>query len=125
MICMTCGTSPCLNPTFCVECRKPDSKLAAERKARRQRVSDAIMRARRLLDPAISLDRAHAEINDRRGDPTPQVTIEAVLHCVRERGLVALKEPANIERLTRCDAAARAQINKRIERLRSKAMAHD
>ena len=37
--------------------------------------------------------------------------------AVRERGLEALKEPDTIERLTRCDAAARKQINARIERL--------
>lgn len=48
---------------------------------------------------------------------TPQVTIEAIVYAVRERGLAALSEPANIERLTRCDKAARAQINERIARL--------
>ena len=49
--------------------------------------------------------------------PTPQVVVEAILLCVRERGLAALQEPANQERLLRCDAAARQQINDRIERL--------
>lgn len=49
--------------------------------------------------------------------PTPQVTIEAILYCVRECGLGALKEPANVERLLRCDEAAKAQINARIARL--------
>jgi len=29
--------------------------------------------------------------------------------CVRERGISALKEPENVERLIRCDAAAKAQ----------------
>jgi hypothetical protein len=48
---------------------------------------------------------------------TPKSTIEAVLHSVRERGLAALKERANIERLLRCDAAAKAEINARIGRL--------
>jgi hypothetical protein len=52
-----------------------------------------------------------------RNRPTPQVTTEAVLYCVRERGLAALKEPANLERLSRCDEAARAQINERIAKL--------
>lgn len=52
-----------------------------------------------------------------RNRPTPQVTIEAVLYCVRECGLAALKEPANLERLSRCDEAARAQINDRIAKL--------
>jgi hypothetical protein len=49
--------------------------------------------------------------------PTPQVVVEAILLCVRERGLAALQEPANQERLLRCDAAARQQINDRIKRL--------
>jgi hypothetical protein len=50
--------------------------------------------------------------------PTPQVTIEAILLTVRQRGLSALKEPANQERLKRCDAAARQQINNRIEKFK-------
>src|SRR4051812_35073482 len=33
-----------------------------------------------------------------RRPATPQATIEAVLYCVRERGIDALQEPANIER---------------------------
>jgi hypothetical protein len=52
---------------------------------------------------------------ERRYPPPPQ--IEAVVQCVRERGLAALKEPANIERLSRCDKAAKAEINRRIARL--------
>jgi hypothetical protein len=43
--------------------------------------------------------------------------VEAVMLAVRERGLAALKEPATVERLERCDAAARAEINQRIEKL--------
>jgi hypothetical protein len=49
--------------------------------------------------------------------PTPNVVVEAVMHVVRERGLAALKEPATVERLERCDASARAEINQRIEKL--------
>jgi hypothetical protein len=48
---------------------------------------------------------------------TPQPTVEAVVHSVRERGIAALKEPSNIERLLRCDAAAKTEINERIARL--------
>jgi hypothetical protein len=39
------------------------------------------------------------------------------MHSVRERGLAALREPVNIERLLRCDAAAKTEINRRIARL--------
>ena len=48
---------------------------------------------------------------------TPQTTIEAVIHSVRERGVAALKEPANIERLLECDDDSRIEINERIGRL--------
>ena len=52
--------------------------------------------------------------------PTPQVVIEAIMLCVRERGLGALQESANLERLERCDEAARQQINQRIAKLSQK-----
>jgi hypothetical protein len=52
-----------------------------------------------------------------RGRGTPRSTVEAVVWAVRERGVAVLKEPANIERLTRCDATARTEINKRIASL--------
>jgi hypothetical protein len=50
--------------------------------------------------------------------PTPQVTIEAIMLCVRERGLGALQEPANLERLARCDASAIAQIDTRVAKIK-------
>ena len=65
----------------------------------------------------MSLDQLWHELNDQRNRPTPQTVVEAILHCVRERGVAALKEPANIERLLRCDAAAKTEINRRIARL--------
>src|SRR5262249_52729235 len=34
--------------------------------------------------------------------PTPQATIEAIIYCVRERGVAALKEPSNVARLRTC-----------------------
>ena len=36
------------------------------------------------------------------------------MYSIRERGLAALQEPNNKERLARCDAAAREQIKNRI-----------
>jgi hypothetical protein len=51
--------------------------------------------------------------------PTPQSTIEAVMYCVRERGLAGLEEPNNVERLLRCGPAARAQIDERIAKLQA------
>ena len=54
--------------------------------------------------------------------PTPQTTIDAIIYSVCERGLIALKEPANLNRLSHCDKAAKAEINKRIEGLLTKGM---
>ena len=54
-------------------------------------------------------------LNDAQRFPTPQSTIDALVYCVRKHGIEALKEPANVERLSRCDAAARKEINERIK----------
>ena len=62
----------------------------------------------------LSLGALWDRLNDPSRHPTPQVTIEAILYCVRVRGLSALKEPANTERLKHCDRAARDEINRRI-----------
>jgi hypothetical protein len=82
-----CGQLPCVNPDFCRVCRVEARKPRPRRSLR---------------------------IETR---PTPQTTVEAIHLCVRERGVAALKEPANIERLTRCDAEAKAQIDGRIKKL--------
>jgi len=78
---------------------------------------ERLKRLRRLMSDSVSLDAAWAELNDFRNRPTPKATVEAVVHAVRERGLAALKEPTTVERLKRCDAAARADTNQRIEKL--------
>ena len=66
---------------------------------------------------ALSLDALRSNLNDPQRHATPQSTVEAILYCVQTRGVPALKEPANLERLSRCDEAAKDQINKRIEKL--------
>jgi len=53
---------------------------------------------------------------------TSQSTIEAIVYCVRARGIAALQEPANEERLSRCDEAAMKQIRERIEGMRQKGL---
>lgn len=63
----------------------------------------------------ISIDALYRALNNFR--PTPQTTVEAIMVAVRERGLAALEEAANVERLVRCDQVARRQINERITRL--------
>ena len=62
--CSICGSAPCTTPGFCRMCREVDRK-AAERRCR--------------------------PVNNRR--PTPKTVIEAIMRCVRSRGLGALKEP--------------------------------
>jgi hypothetical protein len=94
-----------LNPSFCAASRKLD---AQQRFARRNVPDESIPRDW----DSMSLDALWELFNCRR--PTPQTTVEAVMLCVRERGIAALEEPANIERLSRCDSHARAEINSRI-----------
>jgi hypothetical protein len=53
--CSICGCAPCGTPGFCQMCREADRKLAARRR--------------------------HERTKERT--PTPQSTIEAILHCVR------------------------------------------
>ena len=103
--CETCGNNPCVNPTFCAASRKADREIGQRR-----------------LPPGIppdwdkmSLDALWVQLSQARR--TPQTTIEAIMYSVRERGIAALKEPANVERLRRCDAAALAQIDARISKL--------
>jgi hypothetical protein len=65
----------------------------------------------------VTRQRAHKQAPRR----TPQSTIDAVMDCVRERGLVALREPTNRARLRTFDAEARRQLNNRIARLEQEA----
>src|SRR5262249_51349046 len=87
-------------------------RLARENKAK-ERHSDT------LPHKSMSVAALWDELNDPRRRPTPQVTIEAILCEVREGGFEALKKPANIERLSWCDEAAKAEIERRIAKLAS------
>jgi len=91
MTCSVCGAEPCINRSFCRVCRN------ADRRRTRSKHNDG-------------------RLSDAR--PTPQATIEAVMHAVRERGLAALKEPIIAARIERCDPAAKAEIEQRITNLR-------
>jgi hypothetical protein len=109
--CPTCGCSPCSSPGFCALCREADRKRAAQPKH----------------EPGLPTNwdqMSVGELWDRLNDPrrwtTPQSTIEAIMAAVRARGVAALKEPPNIERLMQCDDAARAEINRRIVALADK-----
>jgi hypothetical protein len=68
-----------------------------------------LARPRRLMEDGVSPDRAWHELHADR--PTPEVTLDAIKLAVRERGLVALNEPATQQRLRHCDADARTQLD--------------
>jgi len=87
--CDVCGSEPCLTPGFCQACRGADAQVPQQRS----------------LEPRLP--------------PTAGTTIEAIIFCVRERGPQALHEPVNIERLSRCDDAAIAEIDASIRKLES------
>jgi hypothetical protein len=53
--------------------------------------------------------------------PTPQASIDAVKYSIRQRGVKAVQEPANRQRIATFDAAAREQINQFIARLENAA----
>jgi hypothetical protein len=66
---------------------------------------------------AVDRELAAGRQSTRAERPTPESTIEAVMVAVRARGIGALKEPANLDRIRRCDAKAKAEINERIDKL--------
>jgi hypothetical protein len=70
----------------------------------------------------LSLDALASALSDPARYATPQSTIEAILFSVHSRGITALEELSNQERLARCDATAREQIDERIEKMREKGL---
>ena len=109
--CPTCGSTPCSSPAFCALCRDADRKRAAQPKHEPGLPSNW---------DQMSVGELWDRLNRPRRWPTPQSTIEAIMAAVRARGVTALREPANIERLMQCDDAARAEINRRIAALADK-----
>jgi hypothetical protein len=109
--CPTCGCTPCANSGFCALCREADRKRVALPKHDSGLPSNW---------DQMSVGELWDRLNDPRRWPTPQSTIEAIMVAVRARGIAALKEPATIERLRRCDDGARGEINRRIAALADK-----
>ena len=70
-----------------------------------------------ISDDHVGLSVAWEWLNDERQHSTPKTTIDAVMLTVCKRGIDALDEPANIERLERCDAGALEEIKNRIVKL--------
>jgi hypothetical protein len=70
----------------------------------------------------LSLGALWNALNNPARHAIPQSTIDAICYCVRARGIAALEEPNIKERLASCDAAARKQIDERIEHMREKGL---
>jgi len=115
--CITCGADPCTNPGFCASCREADKRRI---RGEQPRYIDTWDNAGRLPSgwERMSISTLWSALNYGVWRPTPQSTIDAIVHSVRERGPAALLEPVNIARLRACDAAARAEIDQRIIKLR-------
>jgi hypothetical protein len=113
--CVTCAAEPCVNASFCAACRDADQRKARGEQPRHIDESMWNKRPSPIPRESMFLDALWQFFNSQR--PTAQPTIEAIMYCVRERGLAALKEPVNLERLLRCDGAARTEINRRIANL--------
>src|ERR1700730_3121549 len=96
--------------TFELACDQAEAELA------NRPVRPVVIRARRLLADDVGLDRLWRELN--QGHPTPSVTVEAIWLAVREQGLAALNDPDVKARLQSCDDAARAELVRRVEKLR-------
>jgi hypothetical protein len=79
---------------------------------------EQLARLRKLMAKKLSLSQLWYELNNPRDRPTAETVVEAILHCVRVRGVRALDEAANIERLGRCDAAAITEIDARVVRIK-------
>jgi hypothetical protein len=106
--CRICGCTPCASRGFCRQCRE------ADRKHKHDGAAD------HGLPPKweeMSVGALWGTLNDPKRHRTPDVTIEAIIHGVKARGIAALKEPNNLDRLSQCDEAAKAQINKRLTKM--------
>ena len=68
----------------CMPCR-PDDELPVEQEATHRLESAEILRARRLLDESVSLERAWSEIQASRGRAAPS-TLEALMYSLRAGG---------------------------------------
>jgi hypothetical protein len=93
--CDVCESEPCPAPSFCQLAREADAKRA----------------------------QARPQVRKPQPRPTPPATIEAIKQSVRDGGLAALKQPDNHERISRCDAAARADFREWVARFKTKAAA--
>src|SRR5262249_8240329 len=89
-----CGAARCVHPSFWSTCRDRGRDRGERRRYTGAQRNPPAHIPHDWED--MTLDELGELFNHRR--PTPQATIEAIMHLVRERGLGSLKEPATIER---------------------------
>jgi hypothetical protein len=94
LTCDICGAAPCIQPSLCRLCRQADAKAARVRPAAKTEW------LRGLLDSAVSLKRANAELNHR--DHAAASTVEALMYSLR-RGIDELASPDTQRRLSELD----------------------
>jgi hypothetical protein len=86
-MCDVCGQTPCASRSFCRVCREADGRNSAK------------------FTPKPETR------------PTPVSIVDALIYCIKSRGVDALKEPANVGWLAQCDEQARERINKFVARV--------
>jgi hypothetical protein len=108
---MTAGEHRCM-PS------RPDAKLAVEQEATHQLESAEILRARRLLDENVSLERAWSETQASRGRAAAS-TVEALLYSLRTGG-AALACPHARRRLAELAEAQLHEVSARLQTFQPK-----
>src|SRR6516165_4096733 len=104
--CPTCGSAPCINPTFCAACRDADRRKARGEQPRfstPDRPIDWSGPSDRIPDnwQEMSIEALMAHFDRvRRRHGAPAAAVEALMWVLRTRGPAALKETWVERRLT-------------------------
>jgi hypothetical protein len=99
----------------CTPSRRPDAKRAVEQETTHQLESAEILRARRLLDENVSLQRAWSEIHDAPSRAAAS-TVEALMYSLRAGG-AALDCPHARRRLAELSEAQLHEVSARLQKI--------
>lgn len=97
-------------------CRRADAK----RVTGCQHEGADVLRARRLLDDRVSIERAWPVLNQGHRADAPQSTVEALVYELRTHGLAALNHPNCRRRLDDVSTAQLREVLARLIKLRPK-----
>jgi hypothetical protein len=81
-------------------------------------MSTEVVRARRLLDDNVTLERAWHELNNNIKSRAADFTVEALMFSLRERGARALDEPDTRPRLAELSDKQVIEVGIRLQRLK-------